>query len=409
MRIMVLVQFFPPEIGGAPLRNIGHVSQWAKAGHDVTVVTHVPNSPYGKIYKGYKNKFCQEEQMEGVTVRRMLTLTSGKHQNKWRRGISFVFNLFLSIVGGLKGRRPDIIIASAPYLTGVPGMISAFLRRVPFVYEMQDPWVQVIAENKVIGSKGLVYKLLSRLERFIISRAKLVVVIGEEMASFVKEVYKLKQNPVAVPNAANLDLDRKVSSTHPINENSPPKTGDKFVIGIIGNMGSWYDFEVILAAAESLKDEACYFMFVGEGKQKSKIKNEIEKKELTNVGVFDAVPMDEVGQWIRACHVTVVSLKSNPIFRLYMPIRTMDSLLLWVPVFFGGTGEVKQILEKSNGGRVFKSGDKDELVELIETTMKHSEQLEAMGKCGAEFIRDNYTQVKTAKRFLNYLEAVLNR
>ena len=53
MKITILTQYYPPEIG-APQNRLSHLaSHLASAGHDVTVLTAMPNYPSGKIYKGY--------------------------------------------------------------------------------------------------------------------------------------------------------------------------------------------------------------------------------------------------------------------------------------------------------------------------------------------------------------------
>ena len=56
MRILFLTHYYPPE-GNAPATRVAALARrWADAGHDVTVITGVPNVPDGVVYPGYRNR-----------------------------------------------------------------------------------------------------------------------------------------------------------------------------------------------------------------------------------------------------------------------------------------------------------------------------------------------------------------
>jgi colanic acid biosynthesis glycosyl transferase WcaI len=50
MRILFLTQYFPPEIGATQTRAFEMARGLVRAGHQVTVVTEVPNHPEGIIH-----------------------------------------------------------------------------------------------------------------------------------------------------------------------------------------------------------------------------------------------------------------------------------------------------------------------------------------------------------------------
>ena len=63
MKILFLTHYFPPEVNAPASRTFDNCSRWARAGHDVTIVTCVPNCPDGVVFAGYKNRF--RRQIEG--------------------------------------------------------------------------------------------------------------------------------------------------------------------------------------------------------------------------------------------------------------------------------------------------------------------------------------------------------
>ncbi|HOE15601.1 MAG TPA: hypothetical protein PLH82_02985 [Candidatus Paceibacterota bacterium] len=56
MKILLITQNFPPDIGGASNRTSGIAHYLSTFGHQVTVLCANPIYPRGKIFPGYKNK-----------------------------------------------------------------------------------------------------------------------------------------------------------------------------------------------------------------------------------------------------------------------------------------------------------------------------------------------------------------
>lgn len=403
MKILIFSNFFPPEIGAAPMRLGDHARIWTNMGHDVTVVTNFPNSPYGQIYSGYQNEFYQKENLNGVKVRRVFTFPSGKMKSKLNRVTSFVVNMLMSIIIGLKCSKPDIIVGSAPYLAGLPALIVAFVYRKPMIYEMRDPWVQVGAETGIIKKEGIIHKFLRGYEKFLIRNASKVVVIGDEMSQYIQNDMSLTTRPSVIHNG--IKIDDSSDKTEVINM---PQFNNKFIIGLIGNAGNQYDFDVVLNTAESLKNSRCYFFFLGEGKQKEILQEQVLRRQLNNVGFFPAVPEKEVKGWFALCDVTIVSMKKDPIFNVYLPLKVLESLAQGVPVFFGGAGEVERILLQCNAGQVFPAGDHKILVEYIQQRIDNPAQLKEESLRGANFVRKHFSREQIARKYLKLMHETIN-
>ena len=73
MKLLFLTDNFPPESNAPASRTYEHCKKWVKRGMEVTVITCAPNFPYGKTYKGYKNKLYQTEMIDGIKVIRVWT------------------------------------------------------------------------------------------------------------------------------------------------------------------------------------------------------------------------------------------------------------------------------------------------------------------------------------------------
>lgn len=406
MKIMFFSQNFEPEIGAGPQRIYAHTRRWVAAGHKVVVITCFPTLPYGKVYEGYKNRLLHKEVIEGIQVYRFFTIPAGKKDSLWVRGIGALFYAFFCLMIMPLRFKPDIVCGSVPYFASLPAFFASKLFRVPFVYEMRDPWLQVLHKTGKMGILSrIIYRSLFALEYILLRFSDKVVVISEEMARMIQDTYRLKEKPTVIFNAADTDV---------ISQSLDGEDGDAdfdfagcFVVGFIGNFGSQYDFDSLLKAAELLKDEPCVFAFVGEGSMKQKVMDKAAENELPNVRFFDAVPYRIALKRIRKCDVTVIPLRSDDIYKVYLSLRAIESLAIACPVIVSCGGDLAGLIEKSGGGAVFESCNHEQLASIIAKYMKNKGLLEEKGKAGAQYVRDNLTRDKMANKCLDLFSTLI--
>jgi hypothetical protein len=80
MRVLLLTQYYPPEIGAVQNRLSHLVLRLANSGHVVTVLTALPNYPTEKIFRKYKGRLLIEEQGNGVCIIRCVALCDEKQR-----------------------------------------------------------------------------------------------------------------------------------------------------------------------------------------------------------------------------------------------------------------------------------------------------------------------------------------
>jgi len=89
VRILFLSHYFPPEVNAPASRTYEHCKVWARAGHEVTVVTCAPNHPRGKVYDGYRNRLWQREERDGIRVIRLWTFVTA-NEGFLKRSLNYV-------------------------------------------------------------------------------------------------------------------------------------------------------------------------------------------------------------------------------------------------------------------------------------------------------------------------------
>src|SRR5438477_9025595 len=65
MKFLILTQYFPPEIGGPQTRLAAMSRELVRLGHEVEIVTALPNYPRGQIFPEYRGSFYRLESLGG--------------------------------------------------------------------------------------------------------------------------------------------------------------------------------------------------------------------------------------------------------------------------------------------------------------------------------------------------------
>ena len=160
MRILFLSHYYPPEVNAPACRISEHAREWVKDGHNVDVLTCVPNHPRGKVYEGYKNRPFQREFVDGIAVKRMLTLPA-RNSGFLGRTTAYFFYLLMATVVAPFLRRPDVVVSTSPQMfCGLAGFVVSRIKRRPWVLEIRDLWPDSIV---TVGAmkRGVAVKMLA--------------------------------------------------------------------------------------------------------------------------------------------------------------------------------------------------------------------------------------------------------
>src|SRR4029077_9038872 len=116
MRILFLSQYFPPEPGAPAARVSELASAWVRAGHDVTVLTAMPNHPTGVVPSEYRGRALVRERIDGVDVVRTW-IYAGANSGRVRRSVAYAsYALSATAWGQMHTRTPDVVVATSPQL-----------------------------------------------------------------------------------------------------------------------------------------------------------------------------------------------------------------------------------------------------------------------------------------------------
>jgi len=351
MHILFFTDNFPPEGNAIASRVFERACYWVKWGHQVTVVTSVPNFPEGKIFSGYTNKCYQVEIMEGIKVVRVKTFIA-KNKGFLLRLLDFLSYIFPAFLAGLWQKKPDIVIATTPqFFVGITAWWVASIKRLPFILEVADIWPASIVGVGAM-SNSILIRALEKLELLLYRRAKAIVVLtaafktnlinrginADKMTTVINGVELAKYTPIPKDEtlANELAIDKKT-----------------FVVGYIGTHGMAHGLTNVLRAAEKLIDYPnILFLFVGAGAEREALIRYAKIKQLSNVKFIPAQPKSTIQKFWSLCHVALVHLKNDLVFAEVIPSKIFEAMGMGLPLLLAAPdGEASKIISCNQVGK----------------------------------------------------------
>lgn len=362
MRIVFIVDNFPPEYNAPATRTFEHCREWVKKGDDVTVITCEPNFPGGVLYPGYSNKIIHREMMEGIRVIRVWSYIApnAKFIKRIVDYLSFSVSAFLF---GLS-EKCDLIIATSPqFFTTWAAFLLSHLKKVPWLFELRDLWPESIVAVGAMKKKPAI-RMLELIELGLYKDAHRVVALTD---AFKKNLVRRGIDATkieVIPNGSNLDL------FYP-REKNPALLGTlglagKFVVGYIGTIGMAHGLDLLIKDIAEFKDKDTVFLFIGDGATKRQLVAQAHNLKTGNIIFLDAVSKEKVADYLSLVDVSLVPLKREAAFKNVIPSKIFESAAMGIPILLGVEGQALSIVEDFRAGVGFIPEDgKDMLNKLL--------------------------------------------
>jgi colanic acid biosynthesis glycosyl transferase WcaI len=387
MRILFITQWFQPEdlFKGLPLAK-----ELSKLGHQVEVLTGFPNYPQGKLYDGYKIRFLQRETMEGVSVIRV-PLYPSHDKSGLKRIINYIsFAFSAAIIGPWVIKKADVAYVYHPPATiGFPAAMIKLLRRIPFVYDVQDLWPDTLAATGMFNNK-LGLWLISKWCKFIYKKAGKIVVLSNGFKKALVErgvredkitvIYNWVDDNLVKPCRKNTVLAEKLGLS------------GKFNIIFAGNIGKAQALDSVITAANLLRNNSrnIQFVFVGAGIEVENLKQKAKDLGLDNVLFIPQQPMSEIGAILNLADILLVHLKDDPLFRITVPSKIQAYLAVGRPILVGVRGDAADLVIKAKAGLTCIPEDANSIADGVRNFMNMSaRELDTMGENGTIFYKQN--------------------
>ena len=387
MRLLILTQYFPPEIGAPQTRLRAIATELIRIGHEVEVVTAMPNYPRGYIFPEYRGRLYCRTLEDGVVVHRVwIHAAMGGGLNRLLSYGSFVL---MSVWGLLRSKRPDYVFVESPPLPlTLPACIFARLWGASAIMNVADLWPSAAVEMGLL-KEGTFTNLMRQFEDWSYRRATHVNAMTDGI-----QKYLLQEKGVAPDKV--LFLPNGVDTVHyrprPVDIVLKQQLGlqGKRVILYQGTYGYAHGLDVVLRAAKLLGEESqIHFLLIGDGSDRARLELLKEKLDVCNVTLHAPVSIEELPRYFSIAECGLVSLRCLPLLDSARPAKLFPILASGKPVIFVGNGEGARLVERAMAGVVVPPENPEALATAAEQLLNNPELVEEFGRNGRRFVEAN--------------------
>lgn len=378
MKLLVVCQYYHPE----PFRLHAICVELVRRGHQVQVLTGMPNYPMGELYPGYEANRPVDEELEGVLIHRcpIHPRKTGSLHRFWNY-CSFppAAKAWLKREGG----DYDLVLINqlSPVMMAKPGLWYGKRRRIPTALYCLDLWPESLLAGGVRRG-GPVYRWFHRVSRRVYRAADLVLVSSLRFRDYLAAQFGL--DPARIRFLPQFAED--------LFEPLPPKApGQPRCLLFAGNLGSLQSVDTILRAADRTRELPVRYRILGDGSELEALQTLAGELKLSNLEFLGRHSLEEMPRFYAEADAMLLTLKADPVLSSTLPGKLQSYLAVGKPVLGAADGEAQRVIREAECGFCGPAEDFETLAENVRRFCDLKDPA-ALGQRGLAYSRAHYSK-----------------
>ncbi len=402
MRFLILTQYYPPETGAPQNRLSGLARELKQMGHEVVVLTAMPNYPAMQIHADYIGKKYVCDEFENIPVHRAWIYVS-KNRSVVSRLMNYFSFTFSSMyyASKIKGNFDYLMVESPPLFLGISAWWISKRKKAKMVFNVSDLWPESAEKLGVITNK-LFLKLATILEEWLYKKSFMVTGQTQGIVQNIKSRFPDKKVHW-LPNGVDESI---FSFKKQDNVRQQLQLAqDDFLIMYAGIIGLAQGLDVILDAAILLPAESkIVYLLLGDGPEKSRLMQRVNDENITRVKFLELVSREVVPSYVDAVDVAVIPLKKMDLFLGAIPSKIFENLALAKPLLLSVDGEARRLfIDEGNAGLFIEPENSQMLAEKSLYLEANPDVVKTMGANGQSYVQKFFMRKKITADWVSTL------
>ena len=111
--------------------------------------------------------------------------------------------------------------------------------------------------------------------------------------------------------------------------------------------------------------------------------------------------------WIASIDLLLVMLRDLPVFETVIPSKIFEFLAQERPVVLAAKGEIRRMMDETEGALVIDPEHEDQMVSAIERVMDRPDEAKTRAASGRRWVDEGFIRDDLARRMAVFLERVL--
>lgn len=355
------------------------VQEWEKEKYDFEVLTRAPSYPFGKVYKGYKNKIYQTTYFNTIKIHRF-PVWQGYEKSvliKVLNYFSFVFWSFWIIL--FIGRRFDrvFIYQTGPLTLATAGILMKKFFGAKVVIWTQDLWPETVYAYGFKRTKFLSF-CLDHFVKWIYKNCDSILVSCEGFTERIHR-YVPEKRIDFVPNWSLMEYKPTAKVKLPGSLN----------FTFAGNVGKVQNLDNVVKGFGLFvrSNPTAYLNIIGDGSYLNELKELVNRENISNVNFTGRIPLSEMPDYYQASDVLIISLKNVPLYEIMIPSKFQAYLTTQKPIFAIFNGEVRKMVEQYQIGYGAAPDNIEDIAKVFSAFLKLSaDEKQSMSESAATLL-----------------------
>lgn len=406
MNLLLYSAYYEPEVAASLYLSTNLYEDFAASGMNVRLYVPLPTRGVSdEIRERYRNK-VERKVDNRLEIIRLNIPKEGK--NVLKRALRYLWMNFVFIRNSSHYNADAIFVQSTPPTQGAMAAIIKKKKRIPFIYNLQDVFPDSLVGAGMTSENSLIYKIGRKIEDFTYRNADKIIVISEDIKKNIIRKGVPAEKIEIVPNWIDSQ------SVHPIEKKDNylfekyniPK--EKFTVVYAGNLGYAQNIEVIIKAAEVLKENNdIQFVIFGKGAQEDEYKKMADG--LNNMMFLPIQPYSEVSYVYSLGDVSIVPCKKG-FGGSAMPSKMWSIMATGTPVlasFDSGT-EMENLIRSEEIGLFSESEDYLMLADNITEIFNSKDKQEMFGKNARIYVEEKRNREVCTQRYIDVIKQCIS-
>jgi glycosyltransferase involved in cell wall biosynthesis len=385
MRVLIFSQYYYPE----PIPKPHELAEkLAEDGHEVCVLTGYPHYPSGNLASGYKLGLKMREKIRNIPVLRLFEMPY--HNAKpVQRMLNYLSFMFTAPLGAFLTPKVDVMYVWHPPLTiGLAALIISKIKRVPFVYDVQDIWGHFTVLSGMVKEGSLTIKMIRRLERFVSRQADHLIVQTEAGRAYFVERGVKEERISILPHWIDEQMFAEAGNIERDRLRQEMNWQDQFIVLFAGNLGTVQGLESVVEAARRMPNGKARIVFVGDGTDKPRLERiALELKVGDKLQFVDRQPIERMPAFMAAADALLINLKKSEFTKFVIPSKTVAYLASGKPILMSAGGASEDLIKEARAGLTVEPDDSEMLAQAIdEMCQMPKDELNKLGTNGRDFL-----------------------
>lgn len=392
MKILVVCQYFYPE----QFRINDVCFGLVEMGHEVTVLTGLPNYPSGIVHSDYRWGRKRQENISGVEVIRAPLV--GRGQSTFQLSLNYLsFALAASVKALFLQREFDVILVYqlSPITMAIPALRLKKLTGRPMLLYCLDLWPESISAVG-IGHESPIYDILLTVSKSIYRGADRIAVSSRMFEKYFQNIIGFDGSITYLPAYAESLFD----------EIEPNRDSDGVTnLVFAGNIGEMQSVETIIMAAGKLRERNdIRWHIIGGGSALERCKMLATEMELENITFYGQRHISEMPLYYSMADAFLVTLKANRIISYTLPGKVQSYMAAGKPIIGAIDGETRLVIDEADCGLCCAAEDYSSLARIVKDFAEQKDKHLHYGANARAYYDEHFRKEDFMEKLVKLLE-----